>query len=62
VHKTLFEIELSTDPADPVLYLDQRLPFQEHSQRIRIHADQIDTLIGWLREAKDMLTARREAG
>lgn len=62
MHKTLFEIELGTDPADPVLYLDQRLPFQEHFQRIRIHADQIDTLIEWLGEAEGILSVRGEAG
>ncbi|MDW7711064.1 MAG: hypothetical protein SCH98_11370 [Deferrisomatales bacterium] len=62
MHKKVFEIELTTDRVDPVLYLDQRLPFQGHSQRIQVHADQIDDLIRWLREAKDLLTARGEAG
>ncbi len=37
MHKIVFEIELTTDQADPILYLDQRLPFQEHSQRIQVH-------------------------
>lgn len=62
MHKTVFEIELTTDQADPILYLDQRLPFQEHSQRIQVHADQIDSLIEWLRDAKELLSARGEAG
>lgn len=62
MHKTVFEIELTTDQADPIVYLDQRLPFQEHSQRIQIHADQIETLVAWLREAKELLAARGEAG
>jgi hypothetical protein len=60
MHKTSYPIELSTDPAAAIVYLDQRLPFQEHSQRIQIHADQIDTLIEWLRDAKDLLSVRGE--
>lgn len=62
MHKMVYEIELTTDEVDPILYLDQRLPFQEHSQRIQIHADQIDALVEWLRDAKELLGARGEAG
>jgi len=57
MHRKTYEIELSTDDADPVVYLDQRLPFQPHAQRIQIHVDQIDALVEWLRDARELLRA-----
>jgi hypothetical protein len=62
MHRKVYEIELSTDDADPILYLDQRLPFQARSERIQIHVDQIDTVVRWLQEAKELLGVRGESG
>ncbi len=62
MHKAMFDIELSTDESDPIVYIDQKLPHQERGHRVLIHLDQIEALMGWLRDAKTLLEARRELG